>query len=478
MSLSHYAAYLLTALVLSLLFTPVMRALSYRTGALDRGTGRRVHDGVVPRLGGGGIYLAFVLPILFLILRYPGSPARPQFVGILIAATIVFAVGLYDDLGGAPIRNKLAAEVAAALVLYAWGIRIATVSNPFGGGIDLGWFSLPVTVLWVVVITNAINLVDGLDGLAAGTGILIALTLFLLTRGDIFLAVSYLALIGGLLGFLRYNFPPATIFMGDSGSLFVGFVLSALTMVSSVKAAAVVTLMVPILVFAHPLLDMVYAVLRRYHRGLPLGHADKEHIHHQLLGMGFSRRKALWILMGVNVSVLAVAGFVAHRQFRGDFILLALILALGVVGLKGFGYIEFRPFFRSEARVLTMDRRRRYLLYLIRDFRRGLPQIRSEEELSARAAALFLDSGLASAELHLAAASGESRVIRYGDVRPGGMMRLEYPALNGREVVGAVVLLAPADQDPPACAPEIGAALAEAVSVLLALNAGADRPQA
>jgi len=467
MSLSHYAAYLLTALVIGLLVTPLMRGVSFRIGALDRGTGRRVHDGVVPRLGGGGI---------FLILRYPGSPTRSQFVGILIAATIVFAMGFYDDIGGAPIRNKLAAEVAAALVLYAWGIKIATVSNPFGGGIDLGWFSLPVTVLWVVVITNAINLVDGLDGLAAGTGILIALTLFLLTHSDIFLAVSYLTLIGGLLGFLRHNFPPATIFMGDSGSLFVGFVLSALTMVSSAKAAAVVTLMVPILVFAHPLLDMVYAVLRRYHRGLPLGTADKEHIHHQLLGMGFSRRKALWILMGANVSVLAVAGFVAHRQFRGDFILLALLLALGVVGLKLFGYVEFRPFFWSEARVLTMDRRRRYLLYLIRDFRKTLAQIGSEEELSARAAALFLESGLTSAELHLAALPDGERVIRYGDVRPGGMIRLEYPAISGGKAVGSVILLAPADREPPPCASEIGAAFAEAITVLLALNARQGRP--
>jgi UDP-GlcNAc:undecaprenyl-phosphate GlcNAc-1-phosphate transferase len=475
MSLSHYAAFLLSALVISLTTTPLMRALAFRIGAVDRGVGRRAHEGVVPRLGGGGIYLGFALPMVYLALRYPHEPWRRELLGILAAATIVFLLGFYDDLRGAPIRNKLAAEVAAALLLYAWGLRIEVVSGPLGGHWHLGWLGLPATVLWVVVITNAINLVDGLDGVAAGTGILIAVSLFVLAPGGgVFLRVAVCVLIGALLGFLRHNFPPATIFMGDSGSLLVGFLLSAFSLIASFKAAAVVTLLVPLLVFSHPLLDMVYAVLRRYYRGLPLGRADREHIHHKLLDMGFSRRTVLWMLVGLNVGALLVAAVAARRQLRGDVVILALMPVVGILGLRLFGYVHNREELRDEVRVFGMDRHRRYLHYLIREFRKKSPTLRSEEELSAAAAAVFLESGLASAELLFEGPGGGQCVIRFGVAPEAALMRLEYPITCGGRHLGTVVLLAHGERGALTCAPELGAAFAEAVCALAA--AGQGRP--
>jgi UDP-GlcNAc:undecaprenyl-phosphate GlcNAc-1-phosphate transferase len=476
MSVSHYEAFFLSAVLISLLTTPMMRVLAYRLGALDRGIGRRAHEGVVPRLGGGGIYLGFALPMLYLALRYPHAPWQRELLGVLASATIIFLIGFYDDLRGAPIRNKLAAEITAALLLCAWGVRIEVVSGPFGGHWHLGWLGLPATVLWVVVITNAINLIDGLDGVAAGTGILIAGSLFLLAPGGgVFLRVSVCVLIGALLGFLRHNFPPATIFMGDSGSLLVGFLLSAFSLISSLKAAAAVTLLVPLLVFSHPLLDMVYAVLRRYYRGLPLGRADREHIHHKLLDMGFSRRAVLSILVGLNLCALLVAAVAARRQLRGDIAILVLMPVAGVLGLRLLGYVRARPGLRDEVRVFGMDRHRRYLLYLIREFRGRAAAVRTEEELSAAAAAVFLESGLAAAELRFVSPGGEQRMIRFGEAPDAALMRLECPIACGGRSIGTVVLLARGEQGPLTCAPELGAAFAEAVCALAGAAAGGKR---
>jgi len=191
--------------------------------------------------------------------------------GVLIASTMVFLIGLYDDFRSVRVRYKLIGEIIAAGIVYAWGVKITILTNPFGTAFVLGWLSLPVTVLWIIIITNAFNLIDGIDGLAAGTGILIAATLFFLLEGsDIHLRLTFALLAGSLAGFLVYNFPPASIFMGDSGSLFAGFLLASVSIISSHKATAMATMMIPVLAFSMPVIDMLYAVLRRYYRGIPL----------------------------------------------------------------------------------------------------------------------------------------------------------------------------------------------------------------
>jgi UDP-GlcNAc:undecaprenyl-phosphate GlcNAc-1-phosphate transferase len=256
---------------------------------------RKVHNGAIPRLGGVGIYLAFYLPFLgFLfyhnrVSNFLFSDMR-QFLGLLICSTIILGLGIYDDIKGANARKKLIVQTITAIILFSFGFEIRSVSNPFGGSIYLGWLSLPVTVFWLVGLSNAFNLIDGIDGLASGvaffaTSTLLAVALFL---GNILPSLFTAALAGATLGFLRYNFNPARIFMGDSGSLFLGFTIAAISIHGSAKAHAAVAILIPIVALGLPIIDTLLAMARRLYRGLPIPTADREHIHHKLIKHGFS----------------------------------------------------------------------------------------------------------------------------------------------------------------------------------------------
>jgi UDP-GlcNAc:undecaprenyl-phosphate GlcNAc-1-phosphate transferase len=468
----YYLSYFLVALMLSLFLTPLFRSLSYKIGALDRGEGRRAHQGIVPRMGGGGIYLAFALPLGFALTRGNWDETHLRMAAILVAATVVFAVGAYDDLRGAPIRNKLAVEVAAALIIYAWGIRIETISNPFNGALVLGWFSLPVTVLWVVVITNAFNLIDGLDGLAAGTGILIAAALFLVFPGEsMLMTLTFLLLIGSLFGFLRHNFPPATIFMGDSGSLLVGFILASLSILASAKATAMATIMLPIIAFSHPLMDMIYAVLRRYHRGLPLGEADREHIHHKLLDMGLSRTKVLLTLYGVNLLILGGALLFLRGKYRVDFIFLAALVVAALVGLRLLGYVEFQAFAHLNIRNYQLGRKRRYFTYVLKRFRAGAAKSRTLDELKGYLEELAIEYGFHHVTITLKQSVKQFPLYVYrGQGEADKPIRLEFPITRGDEEIGKVTLLKEVDDDYLLCTTELSRSLIEGVSSFLGRN--------
>lgn len=397
----YYFSYFVVSAILSLLLVPLMRALSFKVGAVDRGMGRRAHKGIVPRLGGIGIFLAFLIPLTFSLTRGMWDEFHEKMVGILVASTVVMLIGVYDDIKGARVRNKLIAEVVAALIIYAWGISITAISNPFGGSISLGWLSLPLTVLWIIIVTNAINLIDGLDGLAAGTGIFICAAFFLLSGTDIHLQLTYVILAGGLLGFLRYNFPPASIFMGDSGSLFLGFFLGATSVLSSRKATAVVTLMIPIIAFSLPLMDMFYAVLRRYYRGLPLGEADREHIHHKLLDMGLSKRSVLFLLYAVNICLLLLVLLIVMQQLRIDFLIIFFLVVLSIIGLRLLGYIEFLPTVKEMLKNYEIGRKRKYYNYVIRKFRREASKSTSLDGLWSNLNDLMKEYHFSSAQVTL-----------------------------------------------------------------------------
>ena len=434
----YYATYCLVGALIAALATPLMRMLAFRIGAVDRGQGRRVHDGLVPRLGGGAIFLGLMAPLLFVMLRGARSAASGQLVAILLAATIIFAAGVIDDFHGAPVWKKLAAETAAALLIWSWGIRIEQLANPFGESLQLGWLSLPVTVLWVVVITNAINLVDGLDGLAAATGILIAVTLIVFTPSkDHLLILACMVLIGSLAGFLVHNFPPATIFMGDSGSLLVGFLLAALSIVASTKASAMAAMMLPILAFAHPLMEMVYAVARRYHRGLPLGQADKEHIHHKLLDMGLTKRTALFSLVGMNTVIATLAILMVQRQHKVGVLPLVLFVALIVAGLRLFGYIKMRGITGEFLRLFARNRRRRHQSYLLARVRSRAEQARDIGALSAALEELVKDAGCVSARLDVDLPGFASPAFIYGEQgRAELLVGIEVPVVVHDRRVG------------------------------------------
>lgn len=461
----YFFSYFTVSTVLALLLVPFARSLSFRVGALDRGAGRRIHTGVVPRLGGIGVFVSFVVPMIFSLTRGQWDIFHHNMAGILAASVVVLLIGTYDDTKGARIINKLGAEILAASIIYFWGIRITTVSNPFGGAIDLGWLSLPVTILWIIVITNAINLIDGLDGLAAGTGIFIATTLLLISGNDIHLQLTYVILIGSLIGFLRYNFPPASIFMGDSGSLFLGFFLGSTSILSSHKATAIVTVMIPIIAFSFPLMDMVYAVLRRYYRGIYLGEPDREHIHHKLLEKGMSKKKVLVLLYIINISIMLLVLLLVRRQLNIDFLGLALLVIAAVLGLRMLGYIEFMPLIREMISNYDIGRRRKYFHYVIKRFRRDASKSRDMDEFRSHMTSLMQEYHFTSVEIILDIPNTANPFYVFPNSNePEKPISLSFPIVVDRDNnLGRIILKKQMDDDHVVCVSEMVKALSEEV---------------
>lgn len=286
-------------------------SLSLARLATERGWARRQDDGQggqgTPRLGGVAVFLSFLLTLGILFLRDNQVASRVtqeslRALALLGAATAVFLLGLYDDLRGARPWEKLLVQLVAGGWLYMADFRVEILSNPFTHTpIALGWLSIPVTLLWLVAISNAFNLIDGLDGLAAGVGLFASVALFLLAAmgGNTFAAVSAAALAGALLGFLPQNFHPARIYLGDSGSLTMGLCLGALSIASSQKGPVLITLAVPLLVFGLPLLEVSVTTLRRLLSGHPLFRRDEEHLHHRLVKIGGTQRTAILVLYGL-----------------------------------------------------------------------------------------------------------------------------------------------------------------------------------
>lgn len=468
----YFFSYLTVSVVLALVFVHWMRPLSYRLGAMDKGTGRRIHKGVVPRLGGVGIFLAFVIPFAFSLTRGGWDAFHDRMVGVLIGSTIIFLTGAYDDIKGARIRNKLFLEILAAIIIYAWGIRITIISNPFGSPIDLSWLSLPATVLWIVVITNAINLIDGLDGLAAGTVIFVSATLFSLAGTEVHMQLAYVILVGSLLGFLRYNFPPASIFMGDSGSLFLGFFLGSVSILSSHKATAIATLMIPILAFSLPLMDMFYAVIRRFYRGVPLGEADKEHIHHKLLEKGLSKRKVLLVLYSLNIFILIGVLLIIQRQRDFSFLGLVFLVVLSVFGLRMLGYIEFLPFIKNVLRNYSIGRKRKYFNYVITRFRRNAVKSKSLDDFWGHLTELMSEYNFSSAEIRLDMPDIDNPVYAFNlRETPGKPMTLTFPIIASDErYLGDIRISKQMDDDYFLCTAEMVRALSEEVSRFVTNN--------
>lgn len=293
------------SLICSYTLTPLIKrvAESINIGMAYPGE-RKVHTRPIPQVGGWAIYLTFLLVVL-LTLKLKG-----QLLGILLGGSLILILGTIDDLFNLPAKVKLVGQILAALILLFFGVKISFVTNPLGGMIYLGGWGVLVTVLWVVGITNALNLIDGLDGLAAGISIIAAATFFCLSYlgkpAETILVLS-LILMGSSLGFLRYNFSPARVFMGDSGSMFLGFTLSAVAVMGAFKSAATLALLAPILVLGVPILDTAFAIARRLKSGQPAFQADKEHIHHKLLQLGLSQRQTVLLIYLVSIFLGAIA---------------------------------------------------------------------------------------------------------------------------------------------------------------------------
>ena len=253
-------------------------------------------------------------------------------------------VGVLDDKYSLPARVKLAGQVIAAVILVAFDVKIEWLNNPFGGYFYLEYLSIPFTVFWVISFINVVNLIDGLDGLAAGVSGIASITVILVAVHQGYFPVATLtaALAGGIIGFIHYNFNPATIFMGDTGSMFIGYMLAAISIFGAVKSAATIALLVPAIALGLPIMDTAFAILRRYSNGRPIFQPDKGHLHHRLLAMGLSQRQAVLLMYGISI-VLCLAAFVlAEANVYVAAVVIVLILVGIAVGAKRIGILNDR----------------------------------------------------------------------------------------------------------------------------------------
>ena len=336
--MNTYFIVYLSAAVASLVGTALVIRFARAIGAVDTPGTRKVHTEPIPRIGGMAVVAATIGPLAVVLLlnNTIGVLFREnltQMLGLLLVGVFVFAAGLVDDLRGMRARHKLAAQLAAAVALCAMGVRIDSLTVPGLFEVRLGLLGWPLTVLWIVGITNAINLIDGLDGLAAGISAVTCAVIaaFSLYTGQVMMAVLMLALLGGLTGFLMFNFNPARIFLGDCGSLFLGFTLAGASVLCSAKSATAVGLAVPLLAMGIPIFDTLFSMLRRALERRSLFAPDRRHIHHRLLALGLRQRHAVLFLYGVTL-LLGGLGLFMMVTRRVDTLLvfgcLLLLLAL------------------------------------------------------------------------------------------------------------------------------------------------------
>jgi UDP-GlcNAc:undecaprenyl-phosphate GlcNAc-1-phosphate transferase len=316
--------------------------------------GRHTHTQPLPRLGGIAICLTFLIAALAYlpISRFLQTNfSTRNYLGILVPVLLIFLMGVYDDLKPLKPKSKIAVQASAAILLYLGGFGIHYFGSLFGGHIIGRAIDLPLTILWVLLITNAFNLIDGLDGLAAGSALISGIVVFAASLAGHNDLVTFLVvvLLGAILGFLPFNFQPASIFMGDSGSLFIGFLLSALSMAGARKATTLAGVAIPLLAFGLAILDVALAISRRFLRGHPLFRGDTDHIHHKLLRRGFSHRHAVLTLYAVTLAfVLSSLVLLADEKLLAPVL---FVVGIGVcLGVQQLHYSEFSEIFHPVAR--------------------------------------------------------------------------------------------------------------------------------
>lgn len=324
----QYIIVFCTALIGSIAITPFIIKLAVKIGAMDVPRDkRRVHKEPKPLIGGLAIFASFVITVLIFL-----SMTR-QLAGILLGSTFIVICGFIDDLKPMKPRMKLVLQVFGAIILVYFGVRIEIVTNPFDtvkGMSDIGWLSVPATIFWIVGVTNAFNIIDGLDGLAAGVASISCITLFIISviNGRTIAAFLTAILAGSALGFLPYNFNPAKIFMGDTGAQFLGFVLAAISIQGAIKSAAAIAITVPILALGLPIYDTLVSIIRRFINKRPVMEADRGHLHHRLLDMGLSQRQAVLVMYSIS-AVLGISAIFAMElsTVKSFFILIFVICA-------------------------------------------------------------------------------------------------------------------------------------------------------
>ncbi|MBO4780274.1 MAG: undecaprenyl/decaprenyl-phosphate alpha-N-acetylglucosaminyl 1-phosphate transferase [Selenomonadaceae bacterium] len=329
------------ALIVSLLLMPAVILLANKTGAMDAPNARKVHKKPIPRIGGLGIYAGFMAAIIFVAVKFGiDSGQIKDAVGLLLSGSLIVALGLADDYKNLPAKVKLLGQICAAAVLvFGFDVRIDFVTDPFGGYIYLEWFAIPATIFWLVGLTNTVNLIDGLDGLAAGVAAIASFTILLIALEQNFVLVAIItaALAGAAVGFLKYNFHPAEIFMGDTGSMFLGFMLAGISVTGAVKSVATIALIVPIFALGLPILDTTFAIVRRLRGGVPIFKPDKGHLHHRLLSVGFTQRQAVLLMYVISALFGLSAIALTAVSYQIAVLILLLVVAAIIYGVRKLG---------------------------------------------------------------------------------------------------------------------------------------------
>ncbi len=323
---------LLSAAIISCVATPMVKVLSVKYGAVDiPKDGRRMHDHPIPRMGGLAIFFGFIVSVLVFVALDNDKK------GMLLGAVIIVVLGIFDDKYALPAKPKFLVQIIAALIAVMAGNRIDVLSNPniFSSNPvwQLGWLAYPVTVIWIVAITNAVNLIDGLDGLACGVSTISAATMLVIALlvSELDVAVMMAALVGACIGFLPYNFNPAKIFMGDTGSTFLGFVMATVSVNGMFKQYTIISFVVPFLMLGLPIFDECFAIIRRLSHGQSPMAPDRGHVHHRLIDMGFSQKQAVGVLYVISAILgLSAVVLTASGAQRAMLFLLAMGIAVAV----------------------------------------------------------------------------------------------------------------------------------------------------
>ena len=423
------------------LFSSFVLTWGVRNLAMGRGWAappiqdRDLHETPLPRLGGVPVFLSFLIGVaiaLLASLRFPALAAGLSLrtlLTVLVPGTLIFLLGLYDDIHSVGPFTKFAVQGVAAIMLFAGGLRILDLPVLFGAR-HLAWYiGLPITVLWVIGITNAFNLIDGLDGLAAGSALFSTFVVFVaaISNGSSLVSLLTIALAGAILGFLRFNFNPATIFLGDCGSLFIGFMLSALALEGAQKAPTVIAIAIPVVSFGLPILETTLSVLRRLISGQSVFTADREHIHHKLLQHGMSPRQVVIALYAVSALFALLSLFLLWPGRSTLGLVLVVIGTCVWFGVQHLGYLEFGEIRRVAQR--TFEQRGIFVNNLA--IRRATEELKGTSdyvEVCRILEAAFSTNDFDGFELSIKAQAAEPPTI--GDkrwrMRPGESLDFEW----------------------------------------------------
>jgi len=345
--LSYVIAFII-CFIASILLTPLVKKFAIKIGATDNPNERKVHQKLMPRLGGLAIFISFIIGILILM------PESPYMWSIIAGAIIIVITGFLDDMFEISAKWKLLGQIAAASVVIIGGVYVEFINLPFEGTLQLGIFGIPLTLLWIVGITNAINLIDGLDGLAAGVSsiILLAITTIAIMDGNMFIIALASLLLASTVGFLFYNFHPAQIFMGDTGSLFLGFMIAVISLLGF-KSVTLFSLLIPIIILAVPISDTLFAIVRRMINKQPISAPDKAHLHHCLLNLGNSHRRTVLIIYGISAFFALSAVLLTQSTLWGALVIVILVLLVIELIAEFVGLVntDYRPMLKIYKRL-------------------------------------------------------------------------------------------------------------------------------